>query len=366
MSWLPPSHGMNGPSYQVIRFQDFAVNWAGPNPFGDGFCFGSEEGGLKFTDEDGGLLAEISKASDSGEAVNGVARLGSWMAVATRQEVTFGRFPPQEDGRYAVVVFPHGGHGVSAAAGGYFLAPLGRTGLLVLRPMFDPGEGPFVIGPVKEGLYFYRAITFPEGRGNDLIICAARRGGIGITEFRWGQKRSNLSMVSYPGLDVVDVCSIGTGSGLPAAVAVGRDGTLVFLRDVLRDKKPATLKFQVVEGTAYRLLNSGGDLFLLTSQGLYGLMDIAGRFLRGEIMGSFPTPVLVVPLQAVDANLVRDRWLLLVMPDQVRKTDIENIRANIPDSLRHGDMREWLPSPLTPDWEEQGMEQLTEQALMAS
>jgi hypothetical protein len=113
------------PLFRHIRFHEsFAVCWAGPHPFAPGLCFGSEDGMVLFTDEQGRALSLPGKGSVSGEAVNGVACMGTWVAVSTRQEVNFLPLPGTEGGHSFGVAFPYGAHGVSATPSGYFIAPL--------------------------------------------------------------------------------------------------------------------------------------------------------------------------------------------------------------------------------------------------
>jgi hypothetical protein len=45
--------------FESIHMPDFGITWAGANPFGEGFCFGSEEGVLVFTDTKGGFRSGI-------------------------------------------------------------------------------------------------------------------------------------------------------------------------------------------------------------------------------------------------------------------------------------------------------------------
>src|SRR5262249_36964173 len=160
---------------------------------------------------------------------------------------------------------------------GYFVAPLGRAGIMMLRAGSGPDDPVGVITSDKEGLYFYRVLTMAGRQGQDLLACAARKGGIGITEIRWGQNTYNIELATFAGLDVVDVCAVNADPGSPAIAALGRDGTLILVRDALHDNAPLSLKFDTVQGTAYRLLSAGGHLFLLTSRGLYGLMKLGER-----------------------------------------------------------------------------------------
>ena len=53
-------------------------------------CFGSADGKLLLTDEEG-RLSDPLPATDSQEAINGLARTGDWLGVSTREDVTFHR-----------------------------------------------------------------------------------------------------------------------------------------------------------------------------------------------------------------------------------------------------------------------------------
>src|SRR5438132_13390083 len=68
---------------------EFEVCWAGPHPFHAGFCFGSTDGKIILTDEEGMPLAPPRKGSASGEAINGVAGVGTWRGGSTRPGQSF-------------------------------------------------------------------------------------------------------------------------------------------------------------------------------------------------------------------------------------------------------------------------------------
>jgi hypothetical protein len=332
-----------------IRFHDFEVCWAGASPFGPGFCFGSEDGQLLFTDEDGKALGYPVKGSLSGEAVNGVAGWGKWLTVTSRQDVSFWTGPEKEGDKISCVMFPHGAHDVIATADGCFAAPLGRAGVMTIKPPFDEKHPVTVNGAEKEGLNFYRIVSLRSGGGQEVLGCAVRRAGVGATEFRWDRESHNLSTVTFDELDVVDICAIDRGGSL-AVAAVARNGALILLRDVWQDKHPITIKFDNVTGTAYRLLSCRGHLFLLTSEAMYVLASLAGRFLAGEPVSSVTTPMLVMPFEAADANLCGDRWLLVVMPDLVRRYDVGRIHDSVPDFISPGEIQEMQPRPISPSW----------------
>jgi len=65
----------------------------------------------------------------------------------------------------------------------------------------------------KEGFIFYRVVSLPSSGGQTWLACAGRAGGVGVSEF-WGEKEGEhkLSTVTFDGLDVVDVCPIGSGA----------------------------------------------------------------------------------------------------------------------------------------------------------
>jgi hypothetical protein len=365
MNNIPPAPGAPG-LLQTIRYPDFDVCWAGPNPFRDGFCFGSEHGQLLYTDELGRPYGNPGKGSASGEAINGVAGSNDWLAVSTREEVNFLKFPKTTDSPFEMMQLAVGAHGVVTAPSGYFVAPLGHSGILVVKPGTRIEDPKTISTSDKQRLlYYYRVLTLPGDRGEDQIVCACRRGGVGITGFHPDLNENKLSTLTFEDLDVVDVCGIGSASYPRAVAAVGRDGTLIFIRDVVRDKTPQTLKFDTVQGTAYRLLSAHGDLFLLTSKGIYVLAKLAARFLEGPTLGTFITPVRTFHLQAVDANLVRDRWLLVVTPDEILKYNVEMIHQSAPEHLGLGEVQELQPRVLIPQWEEHGVAQKTTQILAA-
>jgi hypothetical protein len=222
---------------------------------------------------------------------------------------------------------------------------------MMLRAESGPGDPVSVLTSGKEGMYFYRTLARSGIDGRELLLCAARRGGIGITEARWGQNTFNMRTATFPGLDAVDVCFVGGAVGSPAIAAVGRDGSLILAHDMLHDKHPVTMKFDTVQGTAYRLLSSGGDLFLLTSRGLYGLMGLGERLILGKLTEEFTTSILVMPMEAVDATMIGDRWLLVVMPDEVRRFDVRQIANGLLEQHAGGEMQEELPTATEEEWE---------------
>lgn len=341
--------------------EGFEVCWAGSHPFQKGLCFGSLDGRILFTNEEGEQLIPLEDGSNSKEAINGVARVenGIWVAVTTRQEVNFKRLLGTAGSPRSLRVFPYGAHDITTTPSGYFIAPLGRTGIMAVKPPFESSVTVYSLD--EPSFYAYRTIALRSQTGAEVLACACRLGGIVAGEFSGNQKKLPMTTATFEGLDVVDICPLNPGSGSLAVAALGRDGSLVLFQDVLHDKKPMTLKFQRVTGVAYRVLCCRGDVYLLTGKGLFVLGKLASRFLSQELDQSVTTPILPLAMEAVDMSLVAQRWLLVVMTDEVRKFDVDSIHQSVPAQLGNGEFQEYQSTILSPDWNWSCIKQTTTQ-----
>lgn len=344
--------------YLSITFDAFEVSWAGANPFQRGFCFGLDDGRLLFTDEEEEPLYNgPTEGSISSEAVNGVAAcLRSW-AVSTRSEVVLRTPPLRHEDKFLTTVLPVGTHGVLATESGYFVAPLGLAGLMVVKPE-RPSLQPVVLNNALEvGPYFYQVICLRTSSRREVLVCALRRDGVGILPFSGTATSQRLATIAFDGLDVVDVCALAPGSESLAAAALGKDGTLVLIRDALQDKVPLTLKFDGVKGTAYRVLPWRGHLCILTSDGIYMLAHLAERFVAGEAIEGMCRSLFPLPMEAVDICSYQDQWLLVVLADEVRMYDLEKMDSIISDPVAEGQIQTLSLTPLFPKWIQAGIEQ---------
>jgi hypothetical protein len=338
-----------------LRFDELEVSWAGASVRQDLFCFGSEDGRLLFADSQGIVQNKPVLVAPSQEAINGVAFLQRWMCVSTRNEILLWT-PPRKPGDSSMgASVPMGAHGVIAGHSGYLLAPLGPAGLLYCRPTQGAEQTITVSSGPLEDAYFYRLISLRASGGEEIVASAARQGGVAAMEFRGEDQKHTLSTFTFNGLDVVDLCPLGRQAAPEGAAALGRDGTLILFRDVLRDRHPGTVKYESIKGTAYRLLSARGYLFLLTSEALYVIAGLIDRFLDVDAQ-NVPTPVLAIPMEAIDAGLGSDEWLWIVMPDGVLRFDIGLLEQITPNQMEHGELREQVPMILTPDWREKRVE----------
>jgi hypothetical protein len=312
--------------FHAIYLPEFGFTWAGANPLGEGFCFGSENGEVVFADVAGQPLSLIKGASASKEAVNGLAFSQNWLAVTTRKDINFigpclPRTQPPD-----VVTFSCGGRDVIVAPiSGYFLVPLGPDGIMFVKPGTDEKDPLTISRPKENGLNVCRVLALAANQATDVIVCAGRRGGLGYAEFREGIRGHTMHTVAFNGMDLVDVCSVATLEKPLAVVATAKDCSLVFFDNILTDKMPKTIKFNGIKGSAYRILSARGDIYLLTSKGLFGLFRLAGQFLKGETLHHATTDILRMPIGAADANMVGKRWLLAVGTDAVFRLDLDKL-----------------------------------------
>jgi hypothetical protein len=162
---------------------------------------------------------------------------------------------------------------------------------MVVEPLVGSGASVTALG--EKGLYVYRVISLLSESGTEVLACAARTGGVAAGEF--------------------------TGS--------------------------QATKMR----TAIRLLSHGGDLYVLTSKGLYVLAKLASQFLARELYPGVVTQILTVPMEALDANLAGDHWLLVVLPDKVCRFDAAGIHDNAPED--GSEQEDFRTASVSPDWQ---------------
>lgn len=296
----------------------YAADWSTPGTF----CFGLDSGAILITDVDGQKINE-GPGSHSGDAVNGIARIPGTVAISTRSDITLWQHQDSQPS-----ILPYGAHEVIATKNGYFVAPAGLEGVILLKPA--GGSGTLTAQgfntPGNANFRFYRALSLCRDRGSEVLAFAGRRGGIGAIRLPEPLARTTVSEIVFDDQDIVDICSLGADS--LAIAAVTTENTLFFLRNVLVPEN-TPLTFSRVEGRAYKLLCSRGHLILLTSKALYVFLGIAKRFVDGhDLTKKGETQVYKFPLEAVDASLCRDEWLLLIMPDRVLKADLTLLPAD--------------------------------------
>ena len=157
----------------------FNATWAGALTAGRVFCLGSEDGKVLFTNDQGKPLFGPVRVSPSGEAINGAAISAMWLAVSTRDDVTFLPMRPGDNGRKDAIAFPHGAHGIAVTPIGAFIAPLGRSGILVVSPPLTADTAMTIRRDDMDAFYNYRVGCIWTASNREILISATRMGGSG-------------------------------------------------------------------------------------------------------------------------------------------------------------------------------------------
>jgi hypothetical protein len=285
------------------------ITWAGANPFEQGLSFGLENGSIVFTSDKTGKRVLHPQMSPSGEPINGLAGIGAYsLAVSTRAEVSFIQLDLPNDRRRAV--FPGGSHGVIATKSGYFVAPLGPAGLLVVKPT-NADQQPMNVTDKNEGqLYFSRVAALSDNKGREVLIFANRRNGFGTSSFNGDEGGRHVHTMRFEGIDVIDVCPVAPNSH--AAIAISMKAEVLWIQDASRHDDPLAMRLSGVEGPVYRVLATPRHLFVLSSKALYVWTDLVEHVLFNDKVLPNPSP-LVLPVKAVGMSLIRDEHLFLVM-----------------------------------------------------
>jgi len=309
-------------AYYSRRFQDFEVSWIGPNPLGAGFCLGTENGGIVLTDESF-HHARAHLASAAKESVNGVGFSQGWFAVSTRADVNLISSESANGRELPGMVCPVGGLGVEVLPSGYFAVPLGRNGMMFVKPGVTATDAVTFSNSAEAPINLSRILALQGSQGQDILVCAGRKNGLGLTEFSEGTSKHPMRTSRFGALDIVDVCQIAPRTEQFAVAAVGKDGTLVLFHDILTEKKPRIIKFQGVKGTIYRILSAGGSIYLLTSKGIFLLFRFAEQFLNGGAPSI--TRILAIPIPVSDGNLVGEKWLMATGANEVFRLDLDKM-----------------------------------------
>jgi hypothetical protein len=276
---------------------------------------GTEKGRLFSVDPDRGVLRDPFSVVGSGEAINGVAFTDKLMAVSNRSEVVIqeriiGIGPCVLDG---------GAHGVIASEGGRILAPMGSDGLLIVRPSDDGPPTSTILRSNGATPYFYQTVqigTLEQGR--EWFASACRDDGIVLIPIGPGRENGEFELMSKTNPrtgkveDIVSLCSLHR-PGHPYALALlSIDKTVYFTTDV-RTVAFTGIALDRMDGTPYSIHSAQGHLFILTSEKLYVMKDVAERAIR-DPKGFSRDPIKSFSLEAdaVDCSIVDDEYLLLV------------------------------------------------------
>ena len=304
------------------------VTWAGKGPTRPGFCFATESGRILWAFPGSGSVPNLSPVIGSGEAINGVAFTSKLMAVSNRREVVILNLAALGEG------YTHegGAHGLIASEAGRIIAPMGSEGLLVIQPLEDGRHARMVLKADGADPYFYQTIQLgPPHRGAELFASACRTDGLVLTPIGPGSSYGNMNLMNkenslqQPEADVVSLCSL-EGPDCPYALALlAIDGTIYFSPDA-RAGSFTGMSLVGLKGTPYSIHSAQGHLFILTSEKIYAMQDLADRMIRNpEDSTEFVIRSVNLDVDAVDCSLVYGEYLLIVQEDYVSVTGVSKL-----------------------------------------
>lgn len=261
----------------TIKNDDFEISYACELPDCPLLALGSTDGRVCFLDSLSAGFPDRVNASESKEAINGIAMAQYQIIASTRQEITFLR-PPSHGQPAAKAECPFGSHGLFTASSGVVVGPLGDSGVLFAMPT-DKEEITITIRRIKElDLYFYRGIPLPSALQGDFanIAFAVRTHGIAIMHL--GSEREYLRRLTFSQSDIIDICTFRSVSMNPLIIAVSRDCHIFAFNLESNNPKPLTAFFPSITGTAYKVLTVNGHVIILTSVSLFIVFDLAMIF----------------------------------------------------------------------------------------
>jgi hypothetical protein len=339
-----------------LRFPDHGITWAGECPWTGGFCFGTENGELLICRNVGVDQLGVDPIKVSEEAVNGVAFWRDYVGVSTRSELIVGRRGPAEEDLRTIIRAAGGAHGILATPEGRFFAPMGVAGLLRIDLDQLPRGGVNIEVPNQTIINFYKLTSLGDASRQDLLACAARTSGLLTIQTAGDGEPPIVGLVS-PSIDFIDVCSVSSARWPQAIVGLSLDRSLIFVRDLLAEETPQTLRLGQLRGTPYSILSADDRLFVLTSKELVAFHDLVPWYRDGEARDR-PFRYRYTPIQAVDAYIAYGKRLMVVMDEEVRFFDIPRLAEPVDEDIRgngQGDVSGWsegeqLPAIDQPTW----------------
>ena len=309
---------------QVMSDENFEVSWAGAlEP--DKIRLGSTDCRLGFLLPSTGEMYTARPLTPEGAAVNGVALMDQFIAVSTRNEIVVqSREPSVENFRPKTYVTERGSHGIVATTSGWFVAPVGIEGLLVFDPRLGDTNPISMVTDTPGEAYYYRTVNLGPTLQGDLLTIALRRGGFGRVTISESGILGPARFFNHPNLDVIDVCRWTNivEPDHPGMAALGRDGSVHFLKDEI-EERVRSISFKEFVGKGQRILASHGYLFLLFSHCLYILTDVPSC-LYSRAKNPVELTGWSLSLEAVDITIAGDK-LLVILHDDIVFIDIKHL-----------------------------------------
>jgi hypothetical protein len=202
---------------------------------------------------------------------------------------------------------------------------------MTIKPIGGAEPARQVHSVADSSLSVYELYELPPSGNQNLFVAACRSQGVGLIDYSPETRVLGFRAGNLANTDVVDVVPVGTPEYPHAIAALGIAGEVLLCRNIVKQEAPILLKYGAqFAGKPYRILGACGHLFVLTSKAIYVLGTLAGRLVQPSFDES-NSPVMTLPMEAIDANICGNRWLLTVMHDHVRRYDVHQIHDSIAD-----------------------------------
>jgi hypothetical protein len=320
---------MNGHLSQGRRhkFPGDEITWAGECPWTDNYCFGTENGEVLFHEDAAPGQFSYLRNKLAEEAINGVAFYKEFVGVSTRSELLLYRKSPG-GGFERRVQGPGGAFGVLATQSGQFLAPMGTDGIFCIDKLGSDRPRGWFDNAANTQLNFYSLAYLGKCADQEILACAARNDGLLTIRFDMDDVQNQIIGLTAPNIDFIDACPLNSRQWPYAVAALCHDRSLIFVRNVLTEDNPRTLRFDEFRGTPYSILSAQGHIFVLTSSDIIVIPDLASRYLNDEQLDR-PIHFRHKAVRAVDAFVLRGHDLVILTDDEV---NIFEITALVPVS----------------------------------
>jgi hypothetical protein len=340
------------------RFPNRESTWAGECPWTGNYCVGTESGEVLFYKDDGdGPMIERREILAE-EAINGVAFHEDLIGVSTRSEVNLHRLLPGDRGFELVAAGPGGAHGISATPKGLFVAPMGPAGLFCINAGSVSPPIAWFEHAGDAALNYYALTNLSRSGSKDVFACAARTDGLLTIQIEQDGPPNPIARLTSANVDLIGVCSIRTPEWPFAVAALCLDRSLIFVRNVLSEEQPRTLRFDDFRGTPYTILSADGHLIVLTNREIVVLPNLASRYLNEEKLDS-PIHYRKRPVHAVDAFITYGKDLMILTDEGVDlfeismllRGDCEQESARESPGPQNWDGVMAIPAPVTISWD---------------
>ncbi len=316
---------------RTVRIPDDEITWAGECPWTGNYCLGAMSGKVLFLGDSGHLHEAASSETLAVDAINGIAFWNEFIGVSTRSEVVVYRRVP--NGFDLVYSGPGGAHCIVATTTGQFLAPMWIYGLLCVDLTPKGGPRGWTASAAGALLNFYMLAPLGEHAKKEVLACAGRNDGLFRIQLDAANTKSDITRLTAPDVDFVDVCALDRVRQPCAVAALCRDGSVVIVRNLLMDVQLQMIRIEGIQGTPYAIRAAMGHLFVLTSEQLTLIPDFASWYFDGERSDRL-LHYRQMSVQADDVFIANEKELLLLTVEGLEIESIQRLAGSCADSIR--------------------------------